>query len=83
MAILLAGASDYSRNNKCIFIGNYCRRYSYHAFCNDVVAPTAELELGRNLKPDSIAEGNDVYFECRIRSNPPPLRFLWTHEVAI
>ncbi|EFX71288.1 hypothetical protein DAPPUDRAFT_60346 [Daphnia pulex] len=43
-------------------------------------APTAELELGRNLKPDSIAEGNDVYFDCRIRSNPPPLRFLWTHE---
>ncbi|XP_046645622.1 synaptogenesis protein syg-2-like isoform X1 [Daphnia pulicaria] len=43
-------------------------------------APTAELELGRNLKPDSIVEGNDVYFECRIRCNPPPHRILWTHE---
>ncbi|XP_057369209.1 synaptogenesis protein syg-2-like [Daphnia carinata] len=43
-------------------------------------APTAELELGRNLKPDSIVEGNDVYFECRIRSNPPPHRIIWTHE---
>jgi hypothetical protein len=43
----------------------------------------AELELGRNLKADAIAEGNDVYFECRVRSNPPPHRFLWTHEVTI
>ncbi|EFX82716.1 hypothetical protein DAPPUDRAFT_48816 [Daphnia pulex] len=43
-------------------------------------APTTELELGRNLKPDSIVEGNDVYFECRIRCNPPPHRILWTHE---
>lgn len=43
----------------------------------------AELELGRNLKADAIAEGNDVYFECRVHSNPPPHRFLWTHEVAI
>uniref|UniRef100_A0A0P4Y268 Sidestep protein n=1 Tax=Daphnia magna TaxID=35525 RepID=A0A0P4Y268_9CRUS len=43
-------------------------------------APTTELELGRNLKPDSIVEGNDVYFECRIRSNPPPHRIIWTHE---
>lgn len=46
------------------------------------VAPTTELELGRNLKPDSIVEGNDVYFECRIRCNPPPHRILWTHEVS-
>uniref|UniRef100_A0A0N8ECY9 Sidestep protein n=2 Tax=Daphnia magna TaxID=35525 RepID=A0A0N8ECY9_9CRUS len=43
-------------------------------------APTAQLELGRSLNPDSIAEGNDVYFECRVRSNPPPHRFTWTHE---
>jgi hypothetical protein len=49
--------------------------------CNDVVAPSAELELGRNLKPDSIVEGNDVYFECRVSSNPLVQRFLWTHEV--
>ena len=46
------------------------------------VAPTTELELGRNLKPDAIVEGNDVYFECRIRCNPPPHRILWTHEVS-
>ncbi|KAI9552041.1 hypothetical protein GHT06_022378 [Daphnia sinensis] len=43
-------------------------------------APIAELELGRNLKPDSIVEGNDIYFECRIKSNPAPHRFVWTHE---
>ena len=43
----------------------------------------AELELGRNLKADAIAEGNDVYFECRVHSNPPPHRFLWTHEVTV
>ncbi|XP_046444783.1 hemicentin-1-like isoform X3 [Daphnia pulex] len=43
-------------------------------------APTAELELGRNLKPDLIVEGNDVYFECRVNSNPLVQRFVWTHE---
>ncbi|EFX71285.1 hypothetical protein DAPPUDRAFT_60359 [Daphnia pulex] len=42
--------------------------------------PTAELELGRNLKPDLIVEGNDVYFECRVSSNPLVQRFVWTHE---
>jgi hypothetical protein len=48
--------------------------------CN-TVPPTAELELGRNLKPDLIVEGNDVYFECRVSSNPLAQRFVWTHEV--
>ncbi|XP_057377769.1 uncharacterized protein LOC130699475 [Daphnia carinata] len=43
-------------------------------------AAIAELELGRNLKADSIMEGNDIYFECRIKSNPAPHRFVWTHE---
>lgn len=47
-----------------------------------VDAPSAELELGRNLNADAIVEGNDVYFECRIRSNPSPTRVTWTLEVT-
>ena len=50
--------------------------------CYLLVSPSVELELGRNLNPDAITEGNDVYFECRIRSNPPPTRVIWTHEVS-
>lgn len=47
------------------------------------VPPIAELELGRNLNPDAIVEGNDVYFDCRVRSNPAPSRIVWTHEVRL
>ena len=45
-------------------------------------APTVSLSLGANLIPDSIAEGNDVYFECAISANPEVYKVVWLHNVS-
>ena len=44
-------------------------------------APRVELQLGRSLNASSIKEGDDVYFECLIYSNPPPKKIVWTRQV--
>ena len=46
-------------------------------------APIASLRLGRNLDADNLRTGHDVYFECDVRANPPPLRLEWTHNVSL
>ena len=46
-------------------------------------APRVELQLGRSLNASSIKEGDDVYFECLIYSNPPPKKIVWTRQVSI
>ncbi|CAG7819960.1 unnamed protein product [Allacma fusca] len=43
-------------------------------------APKVILTLGANLNPDDIKEGDDVYFECTIKSNPPYNRLSWFHD---
>ncbi|ODN02544.1 Nephrin, partial [Orchesella cincta] len=43
-------------------------------------APRVYLKLGDNLIPDDIKEGDDVYFECSVTSNPPHTRLNWFHE---
>ncbi|ETN61481.1 hypothetical protein AND_006858 [Anopheles darlingi] len=35
--------------------------------------PTLKLELGTNMNPEDIEEGDDVYFECKVNANPPSL----------
>ncbi|XP_069185855.1 uncharacterized protein [Procambarus clarkii] len=47
---------------------------------NVVYPPVVRLSLGRPLDPGSIKEGDDVYFECRIVSNPPYQRVDWYHN---
>lgn len=44
--------------------------------------PVVELRLGDTLNPANIKEGDDVYFECGIRSNPPKHRITWFHNVS-
>ncbi|CAK1553342.1 unnamed protein product [Leptosia nina] len=39
--------------------------------------PVVSLKLGSNLSPSHIREGDDVYFECSARANPPPTKFTW------
>lgn len=34
------------------------------------------------MNPDDIEEGDDVYFECKIRANPPAYKVLWKHNVS-
>ncbi|XP_066954355.1 protein turtle-like isoform X2 [Macrobrachium rosenbergii] len=40
-------------------------------------APLVTLEMGKSLNPDSIKQGDDVYFECRVDANPQPYRVTW------
>lgn len=41
-----------------------------------------KLELGLNLNPDDIEEGDDVYFECKVHSNPWAYKVVWKHNVS-
>ncbi|XP_049768069.1 hemicentin-2-like [Schistocerca cancellata] len=45
-------------------------------------APIVSLRLGPTLNPDDIKEGDDVYFECHVRANPPWRRLSWLHDDA-
>lgn len=42
--------------------------------------PVVEVRLAPALDPSNIREGEDVYFECHIKANPPETRVLWLHE---
>ncbi|KAK8744328.1 hypothetical protein OTU49_000746, partial [Cherax quadricarinatus] len=42
--------------------------------------PEVELALGRALDPQSIKEGDDVYFDCTIHANPLAHRVTWYHN---
>ena len=46
-------------------------------------APNVELDLGKSISADSIYEGGDVYFDCKVNSSPPPDRVYWYHNVSI
>lgn len=47
------------------------------------VVPTLLLELGSNLNPEDIEEGDDVYFECKVHANPAAYKVIWKHNVSI
>ena len=42
-----------------------------------------KLELGQNLNPDDIEEGDDVYFECKVHANPWAYKVVWKHNVSM
>ncbi|CAL8090167.1 unnamed protein product [Orchesella dallaii] len=42
-----------------------------------VYPPAAILKLGSALQQDEIKEGDDVYFECHLKSNPPHHKLEW------
>lgn len=43
--------------------------------------PRVQLVLGRNLSPDHIREGIDVYFDCHVEARPSAVRLVWRHQV--
>lgn len=45
--------------------------------------PTLKLELGTNMNPEDIEEGDDVYFECKVNANPSAYKVVWKHNVSI
>ena len=46
-------------------------------------APNVELVLGKSISAESIYEGGDVYFDCKVNSSPSPDRVYWYHNVSI
>lgn len=45
--------------------------------------PVVTLQLGSTLSIDDIKEGDDIYFECKIQSNPAWRRLSWLHNVSV
>ncbi|XP_050704823.1 B-cell receptor CD22-like, partial [Eriocheir sinensis] len=42
--------------------------------------PEVQVRLAPALDPRNIKEGEDVYFECHIKANPPESRVQWMHQ---
>ncbi|KAG4069528.1 hypothetical protein HA402_006894, partial [Bradysia odoriphaga] len=47
---------------------------------NVCFVPTLLLDLGSNLNPEDIEEGDDVYFECKVHANPAAYKVIWKHN---
>jgi len=45
--------------------------------------PVVNLRMGETLNPDVIKEGDDVYFECKVRANPKLYKLAWFKNVSI
>ncbi|KAI1287039.1 B-cell receptor CD22 [Halotydeus destructor] len=43
-------------------------------------SPQLTVNLGASIKRESIKEGNDVFLECNVKSNPGIREVLWTFE---
>ncbi|XP_044593894.1 neural cell adhesion molecule 2-like isoform X1 [Cotesia glomerata] len=50
---------------------------------NVVYPPLVSLSLGSTLNAGDIKEGDDVYFECHINSNPSISKLIWIHNNEI
>lgn len=50
---------------------------------SSTVAPRVTLKLGYNLDTRPVTEGEDVFFECEVASNPPPHTVTWYKDVSI
>ncbi|XP_065206080.1 synaptogenesis protein syg-2-like isoform X2 [Planococcus citri] len=48
-----------------------------------IFSPIVTLRLGSTLKADDIKEGDDVYFECHVKANPPWKKLNWLHNGVI
>ena len=45
--------------------------------------PSVSIKLGEPLDLNNIEEGHDVYFTCKIDSNPSPKIVDWNYNVSI
>jgi len=44
--------------------------------------PVVSLTLGSKLDAADIKEGDDVYFECKIKSHPKVQKVMWKKDVS-
>ncbi|XP_042206309.1 hemicentin-2-like [Homarus americanus] len=42
--------------------------------------PSVSISLGRSLQPESLKEGDDVYFTCTVSASPPASAITWFHQ---
>ena len=47
------------------------------------VPPSVQLMLGPMINPTDLEEGDDVYFECNVKANPPAYKLTWWHNVSV
>ncbi|XP_066594122.1 nephrin-like isoform X2 [Prorops nasuta] len=47
---------------------------------NVYFVPIVHLEFGSSMNPDDIEEGDDVYFECKVQTNPQVYKVVWKHN---
>ncbi|CAL7949715.1 unnamed protein product [Xylocopa violacea] len=50
---------------------------------NVVFPPKVQLHLGSTLNAEKIKEGDDVYFECKVRANPEHHKITWRHNDVV
>ncbi|XP_076284192.1 sidestep III isoform X2 [Lasioglossum baleicum] len=50
---------------------------------NVVFPPKVQLHLGSTLNAEKIKEGDDVYFECKVRANPEHHKITWRHNDGV
>ncbi|MPC21819.1 hypothetical protein E2C01_014819 [Portunus trituberculatus] len=62
----------------------YCVRRGEESLmpCSPADKPVVTLQMGSNLDPEAIKEGDDVYFECHINANPDVQKVLWYHNLT-
>ena len=51
-------------------------------FFNFSDPPVVSLTLGSKLDASDIKEGDDVYFECKIKSHPKAQKVSWKKDVS-
>ena len=44
--------------------------------------PRLNLTEGKKIDLKDVKEGNDVYFECLVDSNPAVSKIIWSHNVS-
>ena len=44
--------------------------------------PKVQLAFGSQLEASNIKEGNDVYFECKVKSHPRYYKITWKQNVS-
>ncbi|XP_043483231.1 synaptogenesis protein syg-2-like [Leptopilina heterotoma] len=54
-----------------------------HFLLNVVFPPKVQLHLGSTLNAENIKEGDDVYFECKVRANPEHHKITWRHNGVV
>ncbi|XP_026479796.1 synaptogenesis protein syg-2 [Ctenocephalides felis] len=61
-------------------VGIGMKDFQHAIVLNVYYMPMLNLSLGANMNPDDIEEGDDVYFDCQMDSNPYAYKVVWKHN---